>query len=41
MIDARDSYRRDEAEERDAEDDEALEWWEQHAEDKPDPEHRA
>ena len=30
-----------EALEEDAADDEAHEWWEQHAEDKPDPEYRA
>lgn len=36
-----DPYRDDEAQERQREDDEALEWWEQHAEDRPDPERRA
>ena len=34
----RDPYRRNEAEERDAEDEEALEYWEQHADDTPPPE---
>ncbi len=34
-------YWRNEAEERQREDDEAQEWAEQHAEDKPDPEYRA
>lgn len=38
---ARDAYRRTEAEERQAEDDEAQEYAEQRAEDKPEPEHRA
>lgn len=36
-----DPYRDDEVVERQREDDEALDYWQQHDEDKPDPEYRA